>query len=120
MVPTFAVSIYSEYSHARSGNPNTYAEVLDIAPAIEWLQPDTSGDALTWVLDAGDIGFKIVSDPETREMVCRFWREGAAAMTDLRGRHHRKAWLGRHCSASVRIQVGFFYLSWWLRSVLGC
>ena len=83
---TFAQS-YQSYlvSHARSGNPNTYAKVLNIPSAIYWPQPDTSGDELTGVLNAGDTGFSVVSDPETREMVCGFWREVAAAVTDLGG-----------------------------------
>ena len=44
-----------------------------------------SGDELTGLLNAGNTGFSVISDPETRETVCDFWREVAAAATDLGG-----------------------------------
>ena len=83
---TFAQS-YQSYlvSHARSGNPNTYAKTLNVPPAIYWPQPDTSGDELTGVLNAGDTGFSLISDATTTETICDFWREVAAAVTDLGG-----------------------------------
>ena len=37
------------------------------------------------MLNAGNTGFSIISDPETKETVCEFWREVAAAATDLGG-----------------------------------
>ena len=37
------------------------------------------------MLNAGDAGFSVISDPETRETVCEFWREVAAAVTELGG-----------------------------------
>lgn len=33
----------------------------------------SSGDEVTGVLNAGDLGFSGISDPETRESVCGFW-----------------------------------------------
>ena len=37
------------------------------------------------MLNAGDTGFSVISDTETRETVCDFWREVAAAVTELGG-----------------------------------
>ena len=54
-------------------------------PAIHWPRPNTSGDEVTGVLNAGNTGFSVISDSETRETVCKFWREVAAAVTDLGG-----------------------------------
>ena len=36
-------------------------------------------------MNAGDTGFSVVSDSETTETACGFWREVAAAVTDLGG-----------------------------------
>ena len=89
LIPLFKpfAQSYQSYlvSHARTGNPNTYAKVSNIPPAIHWPRPNTSGDELTGVLNAGNTGFSVISDPETRETVCKFWREVAAAATDLGG-----------------------------------
>lgn len=43
------------------------------------------GDALTGVLDAGDLGFTLVEDAQTRKSRCGFWRDVAAAVTSLGG-----------------------------------
>ena len=59
--------------------------LLNFPPTIYWPQSDTGGDKLRGVLNAGDAGFSVVSDPETRKMVCGFQSEVAAAVTDLGG-----------------------------------
>ena len=89
LIPLFGpfAQSYQSYlvSHARTGNPNTYAKVSNNPPAIHWPRPNTRGDELMGVLNAGDAGFSIISDPETRETICEFWREVAAAVTELGG-----------------------------------
>lgn len=45
----------------------------------------SSGDEITGVLNAGDLGFSVISDPEMKESVCGFWRDVAAAVTNLGG-----------------------------------
>ena len=89
LIPGFGsfAQAYQSYfvSHARSGDPNTYKKTVNVPPAINWPKPDSSGDEISNVLNAGDLGFNIVSDEETKESVCGFWREVAAAVTNLGG-----------------------------------
>ena len=92
LIPGFGsfAQAYQSYlvSHARSGDPNTYAKLLNVPPAINWPKAgSSSADELTNVLNAGDLGFDVVSDNETTESVCGFWREVAAAVTNLGGKH---------------------------------
>ncbi|KAL8895702.1 MAG: hypothetical protein Q9207_008054 [Kuettlingeria erythrocarpa] len=92
LAPGFAgfSQAYQSYlvSHARTGDPNTSKQFLGVPPTIRWPMPmgTTAGeDALTGVLDAGDLGFKLVEDQQTRRSRCGFWREVAAAVTGLGG-----------------------------------
>ena len=90
LVPGFGsfAQAYQSYlvSHARSGDPNKYAKLLNVPPAIHWPKAgNSSADMLTNVLNAGNLGFSVVSDKETTESVCGFWREVAAAVTNLGG-----------------------------------
>ena len=89
LVPGFGglAQAYQSYlvSHARTGNPNIYKKTFNIPPAITWRKAGTDGDALTGVLDVTDLGFRSITDQQTRESVCGFWREVAAAVTNLGG-----------------------------------
>lgn len=89
LIPGFGsfAQAYQSYlvSHARSGDPNTYAKALNVSPAIVWPQAVGGGEEIVGVLEAGDSGFGVVGDEQTRESVCGFWREVAAAVTDLGG-----------------------------------
>ncbi|KAI9742049.1 MAG: hypothetical protein M1834_000439 [Cirrosporium novae-zelandiae] len=79
---------YQSYltSHARTGNPNTYRKILNIPTAIKWpTVGNVNGEKLTGVLKAGNLGFSTTSDSETTESACGFWREIAAAVTNLGG-----------------------------------
>ena len=90
LIPGFGsfAQAYQSYlvSHARSGDPNKYAKKLNIPPAIHWPKPgNSSADVITDVLNVGDLGFSVVSDGQTKESVCGFWREVAATLTYLGG-----------------------------------
>lgn len=92
LIPGFGsfAQAYQSYlvSHARSGDPNKYAKLLNVPPAIYWPKAgNSSADMLTNVLNAGNLGFSVVSDKETTESVCGFWREVAAAVTNLGGEY---------------------------------
>ena len=92
LIPGFGsfAQAYQSYlvSHARSGDPNTYAKRANLPPAINWPKAgSSSANVLTNVLNAGDSGFSVVSDGETAESVCGFWREVAAALTNLGGEY---------------------------------
>ena len=78
---------YQSYlvSHARTGDPNTYKKASNIPPAITWPKPNTNGDAISGVLNAGDLGFTTVTDSQTARSRCDFWRDVAAAVTALGG-----------------------------------
>lgn len=92
LVPGFGAfaQAYQSYlvSHARSGDPNTYKKTVNVPPAINWPKPNSNGDEISGVLNAGDTGFSVISDPETKESVCDFWRQVQAAITDLGGKLH--------------------------------
>ena len=89
LIPGFGsfAQAYQSYlvSHARSGDPNTYKKTINIPPAVTWPKPGNTGDALTGVLDATDLGFTLITDQDTKKSVCNFWVEVAAAVTDLGG-----------------------------------
>ena len=92
IIPGFGpfAQAYQSYlvSHARSGDPNKYAKLLNVPPAIHWPKAgNSSADVLTNVLNAGNLGFSVASDKETTESVCGFWREVAAAVTNLGGEY---------------------------------
>ncbi|KAL8930417.1 MAG: hypothetical protein Q9208_000601 [Pyrenodesmia sp. 3 TL-2023] len=81
---------YQSYlvSHARTGDPNTFKKTINVPPAITWPKPGGIGggdDAFTGVLNAGDLGFTLVEDRQTRRSRCGFWREVAAAVTGAGG-----------------------------------
>lgn len=89
LVPGFGsfAQAYQSYlvSHARTGNPNTFKKTLNLPLAIQWPQPGNTGDALTHVLEATDLGFIYITDNLTRKSRCRFWEDVAAAVTSLGG-----------------------------------
>lgn len=92
LIPGFGsfAQAYQSYlvSHARSGDPNTYAKLVNVPPAINWPKAgSSSANELTNVLNAGDLGFSLISDGETTEVACGFWREVAAAATNLGGEY---------------------------------
>ena len=80
---------YQSYlvSHAQTGDPNTYKKTFNLPPAITWPKPtnDLNADQLADVLDAGNLGFSTIADPETGRARCGFWQDVAAAVTALGG-----------------------------------
>ncbi|KAL9098489.1 MAG: hypothetical protein Q9163_005858, partial [Psora crenata] len=74
---------YQSYlvSHARSGNPNTYKKTFNIPPAITWPRPDNGGDAISGVLNVGNLGFNVITDRQSTRSRCGFWKDVAAALT---------------------------------------
>lgn len=89
LIPGFGAfaQAYQSYlvSHARSGDPNKYRKAVNLPPAIPWPKPDNSGDALTGLLDATDLGFFVITDQQTKKSVCDFWVQVEAAVTNLGG-----------------------------------
>ena len=89
LIPGFGAfaQAYQSYlvSHARTGDPNVYKKTLNVPSAITWPKPSSGGDQISGVLNAGDLGFSVVADSQTEESVCGFWREVAAAVTNLGG-----------------------------------
>lgn len=84
LIPAFAPA-YQSYpvSHARSGDPNTCKKTINVLPAITWPKPGNTGNAMTGVLDATDLGFTLITDQETKKSVYNFWIRVASALTDL-------------------------------------
>lgn len=82
VLAAFATS-YQSYltSHARTGNPNTHRLSNS---TIEWPKI-SAGPTLGNVLDAGDAGFRLVTDEQTTAEICDFWLDMQAAMTSLGG-----------------------------------
>ncbi|KAL8917021.1 MAG: hypothetical protein Q9208_008196 [Pyrenodesmia sp. 3 TL-2023] len=78
LVPGFGAfaQAYQSYlvSHARTGDPNTYRRRLGVPPTLAWPKPDSSGDRVEGVLQAGNLGFSVISDGQVRRETCDFWR----------------------------------------------
>lgn len=89
LIPGFGsfAQAYQSYltSHARTGDPNTFKKTVNLPPAITWPKPGTAGDKFSGVLDAGDLGFRLIEDGQTARGRCGFWVQVAAAVTGLGG-----------------------------------
>ena len=89
LIPGFGdlAQTYQSYltSHARAGDPNTYAKKTGIKAAVEWPRPGTDGEDFTSVLNAGDDGFSLVTDTKLPKRECDFVLELAAAVTNVGG-----------------------------------
>lgn len=89
LIPGFGsfANAYQSYltSHARSGNPNTYSAKINLPPAIYWPIAGNTGNELTQVLNAGDLGFSLITDDQDTKSVCGFWEQVASAVTNLGG-----------------------------------
>ena len=85
LIPIFGgfSQAYQSYlvSHARSGDPNTYRKKVNLPPTIAWPKAGSSGDNVEGVLEAGNLGFGIISDGQVRRETCDFWRGVAEAVT---------------------------------------
>ncbi|OCK83949.1 alpha/beta-hydrolase [Lepidopterella palustris CBS 459.81] len=67
---------YQSYlvSHARTGDPNTYRDILNIPPTIEWPPVgNLQGEYYTNVLNVSDSGFDIIQETEYNKTICEFW-----------------------------------------------
>ena len=85
-LPLFAsfAQAYQSYltSFVRSGDPNRYRRIFGIPFTVPW--PKASGldqAQIGNVLQAGDLGFSIVSDDQNPKRNCDFWRDFEAAAT---------------------------------------
>ncbi|CAL8578603.1 hypothetical protein XPA_004372 [Xanthoria parietina] len=85
LVPGFGgfAQAYQSYlvSHARTGDPNTHRKKIGLSPIRAWPKPDGSGDSVEGVLQAGNLGFSVVSDGQVRRETCDFWQEMMEALT---------------------------------------
>ena len=91
LIPGFGnfAEAYQAYlvSHARTGDPNSFKKpLLNLPPGIAWPKPGNGGDALTNVLNAGDLGFSLITDQQTKKSTCSFWRDVSAALTNVGGK----------------------------------
>ncbi|KAI9713166.1 MAG: hypothetical protein M1820_001151 [Bogoriella megaspora] len=79
---------YQSYftSHARTGNPNSFAELVNFPPAIAWEKvSSTNSEYYTDVLYAGDSGFSYTRDQQNPKSAADFWVQLQAAVTNLGG-----------------------------------
>ncbi|KAL9634627.1 MAG: hypothetical protein Q9204_002921, partial [Flavoplaca sp. TL-2023a] len=85
LVPGFGgfSQAYQSYlvSHARTGDPNTYRKGLGLSPTVAWPKPEGSGDKVRGVLQAGNLGFSVISDGQVRRETCDFWLGIMEALT---------------------------------------
>ncbi|KAI4246096.1 MAG: hypothetical protein L6R42_009998, partial [Xanthoria sp. 1 TBL-2021] len=85
LVPGFGgfSQAYQSYlvSHARTGDPNTYRRRVGLSPTRSWPKPDGSGDRVEDVLQAGNLGFSVISDGQVRRETCDFWLGTMEALT---------------------------------------
>ena len=85
LIPGFGgfAQAYQSYlsSHARSGDPNTYRKKISLPPTVNWPKAGSSGDRVEGVLEAGNLGFGVISDDQVGKETCAFWQEIAEAVT---------------------------------------
>ena len=83
LIPIFGgfAEAYQSYlvSHAMTGDPNSHRLIINVPPTIPWGHPDASGNEITGVLNAGDLGFSYITDTENTQDVCDFWVQVEAA-----------------------------------------
>ncbi|ORY61347.1 Alpha/Beta hydrolase protein [Pseudomassariella vexata] len=72
-------------SYVTTGDPNTNRKVLNIPPTVKWNHPDSKGERIAGVVNVGNLGFTTGSDDKNEKTACEFWREVAAAVTNLGG-----------------------------------
>ncbi|EKG14797.1 Carboxylesterase type B [Macrophomina phaseolina MS6] len=78
---------YQSYlvSLSRAGDPNTFRKRLGLPATIEWPDVDNAGEYFGDVLNVGTLGFSLTEDKQNSKPVCGFWKEVAAALTNLGG-----------------------------------
>ncbi|KAJ9151183.1 Alpha/beta-hydrolase [Pleurostoma richardsiae] len=72
-------------SYVTTGDPNTNRVVLNLPPTVSWGHPSSTGEKISGVVNVGDWGFSTVSDDQDEKTPCDFWRNVAAAVTNLGG-----------------------------------
>ncbi|GAD93732.1 hypothetical protein [Paecilomyces variotii No. 5] len=92
LIPGFATlaEAYQSYmaSHAVYGDPNTARLAHSIPPTIAWPHPSQSGDTYANVLNVGDFGFSLITDPQisaNSNSHCDFINQLSLALTNLNG-----------------------------------
>ena len=72
-------------SFVLTGDPNTNRRIINLPPTIAWKHPSSAGEQTTGVVDVGNWGIYAVADAQTERTPCAFWRDVAAAVTNLGG-----------------------------------
>ncbi|KAL9088950.1 MAG: hypothetical protein Q9165_006007 [Trypethelium subeluteriae] len=87
IIGSYAYAYQSYFtSHARTGDPNSYAALVNLPPAISWAKVgSTSAEYYTDVLDAGDLGFSYTTDMQNPKSAADFWVQVQAAVTNAGG-----------------------------------
>ncbi len=89
-VPVFGAfaKTYQSYltSHARTGDPNTYAKGVGKFSTVQWPHPEVGqGEHYSNVLDASLDGFSLITDTQNSRTGYEFWNQLAAAITNFGG-----------------------------------
>ena len=75
---------YKSYltSFARSGDPNKYRARISVPLTINWPLADVgTGERIGNVINAGDLGFRLISDDLNQKQPCGFWVDFLAGLT---------------------------------------
>ncbi|KIH88214.1 hypothetical protein SPBR_06820 [Sporothrix brasiliensis 5110] len=74
-------------SFVTAGNPNAHRVVDNFPSTIQWDHPvsNSSGEQIMGVLNMGDFRFSTINDTQNEKTPCQFWRNVAAAVTNLGG-----------------------------------
>ncbi|KAL9040335.1 MAG: hypothetical protein Q9180_001971 [Flavoplaca navasiana] len=65
---------YQSYfvSHARTAEPNTHRKKWGLSPTVAWPKSDGNGDKVQGTLQAGNLGFSVISDGQVRRETSDF------------------------------------------------
>ncbi|GME42638.1 hypothetical protein GTA08_BOTSDO12124 [Neofusicoccum parvum] len=72
-------------SLARSGDPNIFKRNSSIPSIPDWPQVDNSTSEFGNVLDVDLLSINLIKDPQNSQIICNFWIQIAAALTNLDG-----------------------------------
>lgn len=79
---------YKSYltSFARSGDPNTHRARISVPLTINWPVADVgAGERIGNVVNAGNLGFRLINDDTNQKQPCGFWVDLLAGMTTAGG-----------------------------------
>lgn len=86
LVAGISVAMQSYFtSYITSGDPNKNRKIVNLPPTVKWNHPNSKSEKTSGVVNVGNWGFSTINDDQNQKTPCDFWRNIAAAVTNLGG-----------------------------------